>query len=82
MAELEKELGLALEEEQVKLPYTGTLASPSPCLVETAQARSRVKKAQKLLVADQKSCRMFLGMAQLKAWEQRESEVVVVEGEA
>jgi hypothetical protein len=34
MAKLEKELGLALEEEQVKSPFAGGLTSPSPYLVE------------------------------------------------
>jgi hypothetical protein len=43
MAELEKELGLALEEEQGKSPSAGTPTSPSPCSVEALQdeAQSR-----------------------------------------
>jgi len=34
MAELEKELGLALEKQQVKLSLAGILTFLSPCLVE------------------------------------------------
>jgi hypothetical protein len=41
MAELEKELGLALEEQQVKLSSTGAPTSPSPRLVEAPQDETR-----------------------------------------
>jgi len=37
MAELEKELGLALEEEQVKSLFTSGPTSPGPRLVEASQ---------------------------------------------
>lgn len=37
MAELEKELGLALEEGQVKSPFAGAPTSPSPRSVEAPQ---------------------------------------------
>lgn len=37
MTELEKELGLALEEEQVKSLFAGIPTSPSPHSVETLQ---------------------------------------------
>jgi hypothetical protein len=37
MAELEKELGLALKEEQVESLLAGALTSLSPCLVEVLE---------------------------------------------
>jgi hypothetical protein len=37
MAELEKELGLALEKQQVKLSLAGTPTFLSPCSVEAPQ---------------------------------------------
>ena len=49
MARLEKELGLVLEEEQVKLPFAGAPTSPSPRSVEAPrdeiQSRERSETA-------------------------------------
>lgn len=44
MAELEKELGLALEEEQRKSPLAGTPTSPSPCSVEVPQDETQSRE--------------------------------------
>jgi hypothetical protein len=43
-AELEKELGLALEEEQVKLLFAGAPTSPSPRPVEAPQNETQSRK--------------------------------------
>ena len=44
MAELEKELGLALEKQQVKSLSTGAPTSPSPRLVEASQDETRSRE--------------------------------------
>lgn len=44
MAELEKELGLALEEEQGKSPPAGTPTSPSPRSVEAPQDETQSRE--------------------------------------
>jgi hypothetical protein len=83
MAELEKELGLALEEQQVKSLLAGAPTSPSPRSVEAPQdeilSRERTETTGSRSEELQDVSRH--GTAQgLEEWEQRESEVVVVEG--
>ncbi|KUJ07405.1 uncharacterized protein LY89DRAFT_678007 [Mollisia scopiformis] len=60
MAELEKELGLALGEQQVESSSARTPISPSPRRPRHHRTRSRVENAAKPLVVDQKSCEMIV----------------------
>ena len=63
MAELDKELGLALEEQQVEPAHL-----PPQVLARSKhhRTRPRVENTPKLPVADQKSCKILLDMAQLR----------------
>lgn len=80
MAELEKQLGLALGEQQVESSSACTLTSPSPRRPRHHRTRSRLENAAKPLVVDQKSCEMLVDVVpQLQGleWEQRETRVAV-----
>lgn len=66
MAELEKELALALEEQQVESSSAGTPTSQVLAWSRHHRTRSRVENTLKLPVADEKRCEMFLDMAQLR----------------
>lgn len=83
MAELEKELGLALEEQQVESSSAGTPTSPSPRSVEApqdeTQSRDRTETTGSRPEELQDTSRH--GTAQgLEEWEQQETEVVVEGG--
>jgi len=85
MAELEKELGLALGEQQVKSSSAGTPTSPSPRSAEASQdeiqSRERSETTGSRPEELQDACRHGTPAQGLEEWEQRESEVVfVVEG--
>jgi hypothetical protein len=60
MAEFEKELGLALGEQQVESSLTGTPTSQVLVWSRHHRTRSIVENAAKPLVADKKSCEMLL----------------------
>lgn len=66
MAELERELGLALREQQVKLSSVGTPSSQVLARSRHHKTRFGVEDAAKLPVADQKSCKMLLDIAQFR----------------
>ena len=83
MAKLEKELVLALEEQQVESSSAGTLTSPSPCSAgapqDETQIRERTENTSRRPEELQDTSRH--GTAQgLKEWEQQETEVVVEGG--
>jgi hypothetical protein len=83
MAELEKELGLALKEQQVESSSAGTPTSPSPRSAEALQDETRVRERAEntgsRLEELQDTSRH--GTAQgLEEWEQQETEVVVEGG--
>jgi hypothetical protein len=83
MAELKKELGLALEEEQVKSSSPSAPTSPSPRSVEEVPRDPESRAQRKPPVADQKNCdasRRSNPAQDLEWLEQQETEVVVVEG--
>jgi hypothetical protein len=74
MAELEKELGLALEEEQVKSLFTSDQPPQVLALSRHHRTKSRVGNVAKPLVADQKSCEILLDVvSQLRALSSRSS---------
>jgi hypothetical protein len=84
MAELEKELGLALEEQQVEPLSAGTPTSPSPRSIEAPQdeIQSRERSETTGTRPDELQDTSRCGTAQgLEEWEQKETEVVV-EGRA
>lgn len=80
MARLEKELGLVLEEEQVKSPFAGAPTSPSPRSVEAPrdeiQSRERSETAGSRPKGLRGACRCGT-LAQGLEWEQRETRVAV-----
>ena len=82
MAELEKELGLALGEQQVKSSSAGTPTSPSPRSAEASQdeiqSRERSEATGSRPEELQDACRHGTPAQGLEEWEQRESEVVFV----
>jgi hypothetical protein len=83
MAELEKELGLALEEQQVESLSAGTPNPPSPCSDEAPQSeiqsRGHTETTGNRPEELQDTCQH--GTAQgFKEWEQQETEVVVEGG--
>lgn len=84
MAELEKELGLALEEQQVKSSSTGAPTSPSPRLVEAPQDETRSREISETTGSRseelQDACRRGTPAQDLEKWEQQETEVVVEGG--
>jgi hypothetical protein len=83
MAELEKELGLALEEEQVKSPFAGAPTS-SPRSVEAPQdkiqSRERSETTGSILEELRDASRRGSPAQDLEWWEQRETQVVVEGG--
>ncbi|KAG9233179.1 hypothetical protein BJ875DRAFT_485394 [Amylocarpus encephaloides] len=84
IAELEKELGLALEEEQVESPFAGAPSSPSPRSVEAPQdeiqSRERSKTTGGILEELRDASRRCNSAQDLELWEQRETQVVVEGG--
>jgi hypothetical protein len=84
MAELEKELRLALGEQQVESLSAGTPTSLSPCSAEAPQdkiqSRERSETTGSRPEELRDACRRGTP-AQGLEWKQRESEVVVVDGE-
>ena len=85
MAKLEKELVLALEEQQVESSSAGTLTSPSPCSAgapqDETQIRERTENTSSRPEELQDTLRHDIARG-LEGWEQQETEVVVVEGGA
>ena len=84
MAELEKELGLALEEEQVESPFAGAPSSPSPRSVEAPQdeiqSRERSETTGGILEELRDASRRGSSAQDLEWREQRETQVVVEGG--
>ena len=84
MAELEKELGLALEEEQVESPFAGAPSSPSPRSVEAPQdeiqSRERSETTSGILEELRDASRRGSSAQDLEWREQRETQVVVEGG--
>jgi hypothetical protein len=84
MAELEKEPGLALEEEQGKSPSAGTPTSPSPRLVEAPQDETWSREISETTGSRseelQDACRRGTPAQDLEKWERQETEVVVEGG--
>jgi hypothetical protein len=83
MAELEKELGLALKKQRVESLSAGTPTSPRPRSVEAphdeTQSREHTETTSSRLEELQNTSRH--GAAQgLEEWEQQETEVVVEGG--
>jgi hypothetical protein len=83
MAELEKELGLALE-EQVKSPFAGAPTSSSPRSVEAPQdeiqSRERSETTGVILEELRDASRRGSPAQDLEGWEQRETQVGVEGG--
>jgi hypothetical protein len=84
MAELEKELGLALEEQQVESSSAGAPTSPSPRLVEAPQDETRSREISETTGSRseelQDARRRSTPAQDLEKWEQQETEVVVEGG--
>jgi hypothetical protein len=83
MAELDKELGLALEEQQVESSSAGTPTSPSPRSVEAPQDETQIRERTENTSSRPEELQDTSrhGTAQgLEEWEQREMEVVVEGG--
>jgi hypothetical protein len=84
-AELEKELGLAWEEQEVESPSAGTPTSPSPRSVEAPQSEIQSREHTETTGSRPEELQNVSrhGTADgLEEWEQQETEVVVVEGRA
>jgi hypothetical protein len=83
MAELEKELGLALEEQQVESLSTGAPTAPSPRLVETPQDETRSRERSETTGSGseelQDACRRGTPAQDLEC-EQRETQMGVEGG--
>jgi hypothetical protein len=81
MAELEKELGLALEEQPVESSSAG---APSPRLVEALQDETRSREISETTGSKseelQDACRRSTPALDVEKWEQQETEVVVEGG--
>jgi hypothetical protein len=68
MAELEKELGLALGEQQLESLSARTPTSLSPLSAEAPQDKIQSRERSETTVVDQKSCEMLVDMVpQLRA---------------
>jgi hypothetical protein len=83
MAELEKELGLALKEQQVESSSTGTSTSPSPRSAEAPQDETQIRERAENTGSRPEELQDTSrhGTAQgLEEWEQQETEVVVEGG--
>jgi hypothetical protein len=84
MAELEKELGLALEKQQVKLSLAGTPTFLSPCSVEAPQDKIQSRERSETTGDRQEELRdaswRDTPAQDLEWWEQQETDVLVERG--